>query len=105
VPVIPMRPASPHATPKTTNDNSCSRSAWGLFQFSGPLLLTGLYADPTDGDAFIKRQTVAACERVSDPLCNRAIECVAGQLRVLLELSYDAVLGWMRLIAEEEFRC
>jgi hypothetical protein len=57
-----------------------------------------LYADPVDRDAFIKRQTIAACELVSDPNCYRQIECVADQLRLLHELTYDDVLRWMNFI-------
>jgi hypothetical protein len=61
-----------------------------------------LYADPADRDAFIERQKVAAWELVSESLCYRQIECVAGQLRVPLELSFDAVVGWMEFEARRD---
>lgn len=59
-----------------------------------------LYTDPADRDAFIERQTVAACELVSDPLCYQQVECLADQLKLPLELSYNSVLYWMKLISE-----
>jgi hypothetical protein len=54
-----------------------------------------LHADELEQSAFVNRQIWAACALVSDPLRLRQIECVAEQLRVRLELSYDQVVAWM----------
>jgi hypothetical protein len=62
-------------------------------------LASQLYDDPVDREAFIERQTASACELVAEPLCNRQIECVANQLRLLLELPYASVVEWMEFEA------
>jgi hypothetical protein len=61
-----------------------------------------LYAESAERDAFIERQTQAACELVNDPLRIYQIEYLASQLKILLELTYDSVVEAMAT-AEESF--
>jgi hypothetical protein len=75
-------------------------SAEGDYEFVMKLA-NWLYADPADRDAFIERQQAAACKLVSDPVCTRQIRCVAKQLNVLTELTYDQVIEWMDLTGRE----
>ena len=55
----------------------------------------GLHDDPVARAAFMEGQTRTACKLVSDPLHDRQIAAVASNLRVLMEMSYDSVVGIM----------
>jgi hypothetical protein len=61
------------------------------------LLANWLFADTAERNAFIGRQTIAACELVSNRVFSRQIECVATILPILCEMSYDAVVARMKI--------
>jgi hypothetical protein len=56
------------------------------------------HTDEAERQAFVNRQIWEACVFVSDPVRWRQIECMAKQLRRLLELTYEHVRGWMEFV-------